>query len=59
MPYNAERQSRYQFYNIFGMTWPGMDPTPILTHCTGGRRFTEYQSSSEAQNLHKVKTESR
>ena len=22
---------RYHFYNVFGMTRPGIDPTPILT----------------------------
>ena len=30
----------YHFYNVFGMTRPGIDPTPILTYRTRSGRST-------------------
>ena len=33
---------RYDFYNVFGMTRPGIDPTPILTYRTRSGRSTTW-----------------
>ena len=32
----------YHFYNVFGMTRPGIDPTPILTYRTRSGRSTTW-----------------
>ena len=32
----------YHFYNVFGMTRPGIDPTPILTYRTQSGRSTTW-----------------
>ena len=32
----------YHYYNVFGMTRPGIDPTPILTYRTRSGRSTTW-----------------
>ena len=32
----------YHFYNVFGMTRPGIDPTPILTYLNRSGRSTTW-----------------
>ena len=32
----------YHFYNVFGTTWPGIDPKPILTYCIWSGRSTTW-----------------
>ena len=42
---NAKQGSHwYHFYNVFGMTRPGIDPTPILTYDTRSGRSATWAS---------------
>ena len=37
----------YHFYNVFGMTRPGIDPSPILTYRTRSGRSTTWAIAAE------------
>ena len=41
----------YHFYNVFGMTRPGIDPTPILTYRTRSGRSTTWAIGGSESSL--------